>query len=97
MAAAAVQTSVRAGPPGQPDIQYGPDYGKYLARSKRRQEIERLDKSLPRGFPQELKSSLVWDGDSIQGEYDWTYELTIDDIVELKKALRHFKCKYTPA
>jgi hypothetical protein len=84
---------LRPGPPGQPDIDYTPNLGKYHARVKRRKENERLEKSLPERFPQKLQSNLVWDGTDITSRYNWTYELTEDEIKEIEAALSHFKCK----
>lgn len=87
MAAAAVQV------PRQPDISYAPNYDSYIDRIKRRQENEKLDKSLPEGFPAKLESDLVWDGRHLAETYDWNYILTESDITEIDKALHHFKCK----
>jgi hypothetical protein len=75
----------------QPDIGYAPNYEKYLARTKRRFESERLEKSLPPGFPQKLNSDLVWEGKDIAETYDWVYELTPDEIEEIEQGLQHFK------
>ncbi|KAK2007909.1 TfdA family taurine catabolism dioxygenase TauD [Colletotrichum eremochloae] len=96
MAAAAVQPPSLPGPPGQPDIAYTPDHDKYLARTKRRQEEERLDKTLPEGFPQKLVSKLVWDGKTLAERYDWNYVLTEDDKKEIDEALNHFKALKKP-
>ena len=89
MAAAAVLRPVA--PPGQPDIDYAPDYDKYTARTKRRTS-EKLDQSLPEGFPSRLESDLVWDGSDIASRYDWVYELSEDEVEEIEEGLRHFKC-----
>ncbi len=86
-------TTPRPGPPGQPDIDYAPDHDKYLARIKRRVETETLDKTLPPGFPQQLDSNLVWDGNTLAEIYDWNYRLTEADLAEIEAALGHFKCK----
>lgn len=95
MAAAAVQVPPRAGPEGQPDIDYTPDHIKYLARVTRRQ-AEGLDKSLPPGFPQKLHSDLVWDGNNLAEHYNWNYILTEADLDEIEAALEHFKCTVGP-
>ncbi|KAK1980426.1 TfdA family taurine catabolism dioxygenase TauD [Colletotrichum cereale] len=96
MAAAAVQPLLLPGPPGQPDIAYTPDHDKYLARIRRRQEQERLDKTLPEGFPQKLESKLVWDGRTLAERYDWNHVLTEDDRKEIDEALNHFKSLKKP-
>jgi hypothetical protein len=77
--------------PKQPDIGYAPNYEKYLARTKRRFESGRLEKSLPLGFPQKLNSDLVWEGKDIAEIYDWVYELIPDEIEEIEQGLQHFK------
>lgn len=87
MATAAIQV------PRQPDISYAPDYDNYLSRIKRRQESEKLENTLPDGFPTKLESNLVWDGRNLAKTYDWNYVLTESDIAEIDAALRHFKCE----
>lgn len=90
MAAAQVQL--------QPDIQYHPDYSKFLDRSKRRLERETLTKVIPPGLPQRLSSPFVWDGNEIQGRDDWVIALTDNHLEEVDRALSHFKGRiYTPA
>lgn len=79
------------GPPGQPDIGYTPDHDKYLDRARRRQETERLTKTLPPGFPPHLQSKLVWDGNELAETYDWNYNLTKENLEEIESALRHFQ------
>src|SRR5690242_14272298 len=75
----------------QPDIGYTPDHDKYLARVQRRLKNDNLNKTLPPGFPSELKSDLVWDNSDIADRFDWKYELTAADLDEIEKALQHFK------
>lgn len=74
-----------------PDIGYMPDHEKYLARGKRRQATEHLDKHVPEGFPSKLTGSLVWDPDNLAKTYNWNYHLTPEDIDEINKALQQFK------
>ncbi|KAL2158695.1 hypothetical protein VTH06DRAFT_4177 [Thermothelomyces fergusii] len=93
---AAQQPAAPSGPPGQPDIGYLPDHDKYLARAKRRQETENLTKILPPGFPEQLESDLVWDGNTLAETYDWNYHLTEDDLAEIDSALRHFQSLSKP-
>ena len=77
----------------QPDIDYKPDFEKYQARAKFRLQTEPLDQArLPLGFPQELVSDLVWEGDGLADKYEWTYALTPEQVEELEDALKHFKC-----
>lgn len=77
----------------QPDISYTPDFEKYRARTKLRLQSEPLkEKKLPPGFPRQLVSDLVWEGEGLADKYDWTYSLTTEDVEELESALVHFKC-----
>lgn len=84
-------TQLPRGPPGQPDIDYTPDYHKYLARIKRRNETEHLKETLPPGFPLHLSSDFVWDGNDLHKKYDWNCQLTDKDLVEIEAALASFK------
>lgn len=83
---------LRPGLAGQPDIDYAPNFDKYLARVKRRTETEDLDGSLPPGFPERLESGLVWEGTEVGKEYDWIYQLSGADVDEIEGALKHFQC-----
>lgn len=93
--AAAFQPLFRPGPVGQPDIEYTPDYNKYLARAKFRQENEKLETNLPPGFPPKLDSELVWDGNDLAESYNWNYQLSVEDLNEIKSALQFFKGCYS--
>ncbi|PKX92401.1 TauD/TfdA family dioxygenase [Aspergillus novofumigatus IBT 16806] len=75
----------------QPDIQYHPDYEKYLARGQRRKATEDLPKSLPPGFPEKLSSPLVWEGKEIEKQDDWIYKLNDAQREEIHAALNSFK------
>ena len=86
---------ILAGPLGQPDIGYAPDLDKYLARVQRRLKEDKLEKTLPEGFPSELKSKLVWHGKDLANRYDWTYTLSEEELDEIETALEHWKCKYS--
>ncbi|OAA58784.1 taurine catabolism dioxygenase [Cordyceps fumosorosea ARSEF 2679] len=92
MAAAATLTPpvFSAGPAGQPDIAYAPNWDTYQARTKRRVEGEALPATLPEGFPTQLRSELVWDGATVSDTYQWWYKLTEEDIAEIDSALQHF-------
>lgn len=79
----------------QPDIQYQPDFEKYLDRSRRRQQSENLPTVLPPGLAQELSSPFVWDGKDVENREDWIVTLTDTHLKEIDQSLNHFKCKYT--
>lgn len=83
--------------PKQPDIQYTPNYEKYLARTKRRTETEDLPKTLPPGFPERVEGKLAWDGKDIAETYNWVLELSPAEIEELENALQHFKGASLPS
>ncbi|KAI1371306.1 Clavaminate synthase-like protein [Hypoxylon crocopeplum] len=78
-------------PPGQPDISYAPDLGKYQARREQRIKSGNLSKELPRGLPRELTGKLVWEGDALAKTYEWTYVLEPSHLDEIELALKHFK------
>jgi hypothetical protein len=80
----------------QPDIGYTPDHDKYLTRVQKHLKSGTLDKTLPAGFPSELKSDLVWDNTDIADRFNWTYELTSSDLDEIEEALNHFKSSEKP-
>ena len=79
---------------GQPDITYKPDFDKYQARTRIRLQTEPLEqKSLPSGYPKQLVSNLVWEGEGLVDNYDWTYVLAPKQVEELENALAYFKCE----
>jgi hypothetical protein len=84
-------------PPGQPDISYHPDWDKYQARVSRRTQTGNLPKTLPEGFPKELKGDLVWEGESLAQKYDWTFVFSSVQLAEIDNAVSHFKCKFLGA
>jgi hypothetical protein len=90
---ATAATATAPPPPGQPDISYHPDWNKYQARVARRTQTENLPKTLPEGFPKELKGDLVWEGESLAQKYDWTYVFSADQLAEIDNAVTHFKCE----
>lgn len=78
----------------QPDIAHTPNSKKYQARTKARLHDRSLKQSnLPSGFPHQLATDFVWEGERLADRYDWTYMLSEEDIKELKEALTHFKCQ----
>lgn len=87
---------VKSGSERPPDIGYAPDYNKYLARVQRRLVTEKLNRTLPLGFPKKLESDLVWDGKDIGDYYNWTYELKADEVAEIEEGLVHFQSLNIP-
>jgi hypothetical protein len=85
-------TAAVSRPVGQPDIAYTPDFDKYQARTNKRLATEKLDRSLPPGFPEKLKSDFVWEGQNVAEKYDWVYELNEKEKTEIEQALEYFKC-----
>jgi len=82
--------------PTQPDIQYHPDYEKYQARSQRRKDTEDLSTILPDGFPQQLSSTLVWEGKDVEKRDDWILRLNEAQLDELDQALKSFRALNKP-
>ena len=91
MSATATITTTAPGPPGQPDIEYTPNYEKYQARSAKRLQEGNLPSTVPDGLPQQLTGDLVWEGGSVGKTYDWTYVLSPEQLNEIDQALQHFK------
>lgn len=79
--------------PVQPDIQYAPNRQKWQSRVARRSQEPDLPKTLPEGLPAQFNSDLVWEGETLASQYDWTYVLTPEQLDELDEGLTHFKCK----
>ncbi|SPO06500.1 probable TfdA family oxidoreductase [Cephalotrichum gorgonifer] len=87
----ATPAALVAGPPGQPDISYAPDFAKYQARVTRHLAQGNLKTTLPENFPEKLTGDLVWEGDTLAETYDWTYVLNEEQLAEVDAALEHFK------
>lgn len=93
MAAAAVLT-----PAVRPDIEYTPDMAKWHLRTAKRlkDEKDRLQKTVPEGFPTQLQGNLVWEGETVGQTYNWTYVLSADQLSEIDAAVKHFKSLNLP-
>lgn len=76
----------------QPDISYAPDLEKYQARTKQRLASEKLNSTLPEGFPHKLDSYLVWESKDLEGTFQWVHELSEAEIKEIEDGLKHFQC-----
>jgi hypothetical protein len=79
-------------PLSQPDISYAPDFDKYKARTQKRLANEKIEKTLPAGYPSRLESDFVWDGQTVAEQYDWVHQLNEAQITEIEQALTYFKC-----
>ena len=77
----------------QPDIQYHPDYSKYVARTARRlAENPNLPSApLPIGFPDKVAGPIVWKGEDWKNEKQWVYKLSDAELQEIDNAVQHFK------
>ncbi|PYH97867.1 putative TfdA family oxidoreductase [Aspergillus ellipticus CBS 707.79] len=82
--------------PTQPDIQYHPDWDKYQARTSRRKATETLQQSVPHGFPTQLDSKLVWEGQEVESRDDWVVQLTDAELDEIDATLKSFKERNLP-
>lgn len=79
-------------PPGQPDINYAPNYDNWQARAARRLAAGNLPSKVPEGFPAQLTGDVVWQGANLAESYDWTYVLNAKQLAEIDRAVAHFKC-----
>ncbi|UPL03021.1 hypothetical protein LCI18_013955 [Fusarium solani-melongenae] len=84
-------TPAACSPPGQPEINYAPDYDNWQARVKRRLAEGNLPGRVPEGFPERLIGDVVWDGATLAETYDWTYVLNDEQLAEIDQAVAHFK------
>lgn len=79
-------------PPGQPEINYAPDYDNWRARVTRRLAEGNLPSKVPEGFPTQLTGPTVWEGATLANTYDWTYVLNVEQLAEVDRAVAHFQC-----
>ncbi|KAF5330692.1 hypothetical protein D9619_006049 [Psilocybe cf. subviscida] len=77
----------------QPDIQYHPDYSKYVARTARRlaEHPNLPNLPLPSGFPDKVEGPIVWKGEDWTSEEQWVYKLSDAELQEIDEAVHHFK------
>lgn len=61
-------------------ISYVPSFEEYQLRARCRQAEEDLLTSLPEGFPAQLHSPLVWEGNNFSDPSTWTYSLCSGEI-----------------
>ena len=83
----------------QPDIEYHPDYEKYLQRRARRlaENPKLRDVPLPSGFPKRVEGPIVWEGKDWTSEGQWVYRLSELEMKEIDDALAYFRSKSDPS
>lgn len=76
----------------QPDIPYHPDREKWYQRTARRlaEDPSLPQTPLPKGFPQQVQSPLLWEGGDWNDESQWVYNLTEEHLKEIEEAVKHF-------
>ncbi|KAK2754355.1 hypothetical protein FQN54_006999 [Arachnomyces sp. PD_36] len=84
-------------------LSYYPNREEYTVRAAHRLECDPIDRALPEGFPQQLESKMVWDGESFFLEEhrrsDGTECVLVLDgsqLLEVDAALRSFKALKKP-
>ena len=77
-------------------ISYVLNFEEYQLCAKRRQAENDLPTSLPEGFPAQLYSPLVWEGNDFPDLSTWTYTLCSEEIDEITSALKHFQSLQLP-
>ncbi|CAA7265330.1 unnamed protein product [Cyclocybe aegerita] len=77
----------------QPDIEYHPNYDKYLQRTARRlaENPDLPNTPLPPGFPARVDGPIVWEGKDWTSEKQWVYVLSEEELKEIDGGLAHFK------
>jgi hypothetical protein len=85
--------------PGFTCLPYYPNYDRWAAKLSSKGSI---DEALPHGFPCQLNSTLVWDGQNLPlGEHtssdgtECVLQLTNSQLEEIDAALRHFQGKHS--
>ncbi|KAJ3510436.1 hypothetical protein NLJ89_g4677 [Agrocybe chaxingu] len=77
----------------QPDIEYHPNFDKYLQRTARRlaENPDLPNTPLPPGFPARVDGPIVWEGKDWVSEKQWVYVLNEAELKEIDDGLVHFK------
>jgi len=86
-------TPAARAPPGQPEINYTPEYANWQARKNRRLAEGGLPKKVPEGFPDRLTGDVAWEGATLAETYDWTFVLNAEQLAEIDQAVAHFRCQ----
>ena len=82
-------------------LSYYPNYEESMARTTYRVQNEELDRTLPDGFPQVLRSKMAWDGKYLSLDEhqssdgtDCVLQLVDHQLAEIDAALRSFQGRY---
>ncbi|OCL15203.1 Clavaminate synthase-like protein [Glonium stellatum] len=84
-------------PTRQPDIEWVPEYSKYLARQEKRKATENLQTHLPFGWPQKVEGPEVWDGNKFKtengglGDATWVVHFAPSHIRDFERALAYYR------
>lgn len=73
------------------DIEWMPNYEKYMKRTQARSELAGLATRVPKDWPQFLDSPLAWTSDSFPKQEEIVFSLTENQKEEIYSAVRHFK------
>ncbi|KAM0418880.1 hypothetical protein ACHAPT_012145 [Fusarium lateritium] len=79
-------------PVARPDIEWIPSYETYKQRVERlATTAEKRPRSLPEGWPPEVKHPRAWAGSDFKSADDYVFRFTSEDIAEIENALATFK------
>ncbi|KAH8694634.1 hypothetical protein BGZ61DRAFT_33097 [Ilyonectria robusta] len=73
------------------DIDWMPNYEKYMKRTQARSELTGLATRVPKDWPQFLDSPLAWTSDSFPKQEEIVFSLTENQKEEIYSAVRHFQ------
>lgn len=77
------------------DIDWMPNYEKYMKRTQARSELTGLATRVPKDWPQFLDSPLAWTSDSFPKQEEIVFSLTENQKEEIYSAVRHFQSSPT--
>ena len=86
-------------PTRQPDIEWVPEYSKYLARQEKRRATENLQTQVPFGWPERVDGPEVWDGSKFKtengglGDATWVVHFKPSHIRDLERALAYYRVR----
>jgi hypothetical protein len=77
----------------RPDISWIPSYKVFKDRVETLKALyPDRPKTVPSGWPAEIKTTRAWAGSDFKSEDEYIVELSADDVLEIEAGLAHFQC-----